>query len=254
MLQYKDSGIILKSQDFFETDRILTILTEKKGKVRAVARGIRKPTARLSGSLEPLSYCNLILVEGRKDLDIISGAEIIASFKHIRHDLRKTATAYFLTELVDKLVGEKEKQPAIFWQLKKALEKMDSTKPVNLELLADWLVANTLSNLGYHPEIKICQGCHNQVKAKSGKNYFSPRSGGTLCSDCVDQDNQARLISLENLKVLKLLLDYDLDIIDKISPKNGRELSQILEQYLEFITERKINSSQFLKHLKCQKD
>jgi len=254
MLQYKDLGIILKSQDFLETDRILTILTKKGGKIRAIARGIRRPTAKLAGSLEPFSLSQICFIEGRKDLDIIVGAEIVKSFKDIRDNLKKTAAVYYMVELIDKLIGEKEKSSPIFWQLKKTLDKINTVKKPNIELLVDYFIINILSILGYHPELKICQGCHKQFTPKTKKNYFSFKAGGIQCWRCANDDFQAMPISLENLKILKIFLDYDIDIVDKILPKNQLELSQIIERYAEFILERKINSSRFLKHINQQKD
>ena len=247
MIQYKDLGIILKSQDFFEADKILNILTQKKGKIRAIAKGIRRPTARFSGNLEPFSCTNLILVEGRKDLDIITGAEIISGFKNIKKDLKKTATAYLLVELVDGLIGEKEKQLKVFENLRKALEKLDSDKGLDLSLLKDYFIINTLDTLGYRPEIKICQLCNSKIK--ENKNYFSFKLGGVLCSSCFEKDEGAAHISLENLKILKLFVSEDIDVIDKIEPKNKKELSEILELFLEYISEKTLKSSKFYKHI-----
>lgn len=258
MLQYKDLGIILKSQDFFETDRIITILTEKKGKIRAIAKGVRRPTAKLAGSLEPFSLTHLILIEGKKDLDIVTGAEIVNSFKNLRQNLKKTAAAFFITELVDKLIGEKEPHQDIFEQLKKSFKKLDSKRQTNLELITDFMIINLMADLGYRPELKICQGCEGKIGGKittaENKNFFSPKLGGVLCPKCSFKDNQALSVSIETLKILKLFLEYDIGIIDKISPKNPMELSQILERFLEYISEKKINSSKFYKLINHKKD
>ena len=262
MLQYKDLGIILKSQDFFETDRIITILTKEKGKIRAIAKGVRKPTAKLAGSLEPFSLTHLILVEGKKDLDIITGAEIVNSFKNLRENLKKTAAAFFLCELTDKLIGEKESHQDIFEQLKKSFKKLDSKKEIDLELITDFMIINLMADLGYRPELKVCQGCGGKISGKisgkitavENKNFFSPKLGGVLCPKCSFKDNQALPVSIETLKILKLFLEYDIGIIDKISPKNTAELSKILERFLEYISEKKINSSKFYKQMNHKKD
>ncbi len=254
MLQYKDLGIILKSQDFFETDKIITILTKKKGKIRAIAKGVRRLTAKLAGSLEPFSLTNLVLVEGKKDLDIICGAEIVSSFKDLRQSLKKTAAAFFLCELVDKLTGEKEPHANIFEKLKKALGKLNSKKSLDLELVTDYMMINVLADLGYRPEIKKCQNCGGKITAVGGKNFFSPKLGGVLCPKCSSKGNQALSVSIETLKILKLFLEYDINIIDRISPKDTAELSKILERFLEYISEKKINSSKFYKLVNHKKD
>lgn len=256
VFQYKDSGIILKSQDFFETDRILTILTQKKGKIRAIAKGIRRPIAKLSGSLELFSYCNFIIVEGKRDLDIITGAEIISSYQNLKKDLKKTSAVFFISEVIDKLIAEKEAHLNIFLLIKKSLNKLNSVKSGDLELLVNYVIINILSDLGYQPEIKICQNCQTEISASKIKNhqtlFFSPKMGGVLCFKCSSSNKIAMPISIESLKVLKLFLEYDINIIDKISPKDKRQLSNILEFFIEYISEKKINSSKFYKLINHQ--
>jgi len=247
MAQIKDVGIILKSRDFFEADKILTILTPKKGKIKAIAKGIRRPTAKLSGHLELFSVINLILIESRSNLDIIGGAEVISSFKNLRQSLKKTATAYYLAELIDKLIEENEPHLEIFQLLKNAFEKLNSEKKIDLDLLKDYLIINILDILGYRPEIKKCQKCHRPIIDE--KNYFSFSAGGIICSKCAFSDYEIIPIPFKTLKILKLFLGYDIDIIDKISTKDKKELDQILELFLEYISEKEFKSLNFYKQI-----
>ena len=247
MFQYKDYGIILRAINFGEADKLLTILTKDKGKIRAIAKGIRRARAKFSGSLEPFTYCHIIIVQGKKDLDIITGVDVIKSFKNLRTDLKRTATAYLLSELIDKLVEIHEPQFHIFQEFLSALEKLNTEKKVDLILLKDYFLINILNILGYRPEIKICQKCHTKIKGLH--DYFSPSLGGVICEKCESINGSAIPITLETLKIIQLFTHNNINIIDKIPDKDKKELSRILELFLEYLSDRKFHSLKFYKHI-----
>ncbi|HLC38539.1 MAG TPA: DNA repair protein RecO [Patescibacteria group bacterium] len=242
MIQHKDSGIIIRGRDFFEADKILTILTGKRGKIRAIAKGIRKPTAKLAGNLELFSYSNLILIEGR-NLEIVASAEIIESFKNIKKDLKKTSAAFIICELLDKLLNEKESQRRVFFQTLAAFHKLNSSEGLDLKLIIDYFMINILAILGYRPEIKKCQNCPKPITAKN--NYFSIKHSSVVCPGCAAKEDFVVPISLENLKIIKLFLEHDIDVLDRIRPKNLSQLNLFLEMYIENISEKKLKSSKF---------
>jgi DNA repair protein RecO (recombination protein O) len=247
MFQYKDYGIILKATNFGEADKLLTILSKSKGKIRAIAKGIRKSKAKFSGSLEPFTYCHIMIVQGKKDLDLITGVDVIKSFKNLRTDLKRTATAYLLSELIDKLTEVHQPQFHIFQEFNMALEKLNSPEYVDLTLLKDYFIINILNILGYRPEIKVCQICHQKISGN--RDHFSPNLGGVICENCVSKNGEAIPISIESLKIIQLFTHNDINIIDKIPDKNKKELSGILEMFLQYISERKIKSLKFYNHI-----
>lgn len=149
---YKTEGIILKRRNFGETDKILTIYSKHYGKIRTIAKGIRKVTSRKAGSLELFNHCILFLAKG-KNLDIISEVETINSFRSWRKNLTKVGVAYYFCELVDKLTPDNQANKAVFELLRDYLGRIDAADPpggrVNLSELVRSFEEHLLDELGF---------------------------------------------------------------------------------------------------------
>jgi len=117
---YKTEGIILKRINYGEADRILTIYTKHYGKIRALAKGVRRITSRKGGNVELFNQATLFLNKG-KNLDILTEAQVVNSFKAWRKNLKKVAVAYYFAELVDKLTPEEQPSQAVFQLLSRYL-------------------------------------------------------------------------------------------------------------------------------------
>jgi len=120
---YKTEGIILKRKNFGEADKILTIFSKHYGKIKVIAKGIRKITSKKAGILELFNHCKLVLAKG-KDLDIITEAQVINSFSSWRKNLSKVGVAWYFCELVDKLTAEGQANKDVFELLKNYLENL----------------------------------------------------------------------------------------------------------------------------------
>src|SRR4029453_17732995 len=103
MSLYRDHGIVLRSWKLGEADRIVSIITRENGKVRAVAKGVRKPSSRFGSRLEPTSHLSLQLYHGRGDLDTVTQVETIDRFGSLRDDLDRWARASAMLEAVDQV-------------------------------------------------------------------------------------------------------------------------------------------------------
>lgn len=114
MALYRDSGVVLRTYKLGEADRIVVFLTRGRGKVRAVAKGVRKTKSRFGGRLEPTSHVNLQLYEGRGELDIVTQAETVESFRAIRSSLAKMERAVAMLEVVDQVAQEGEENPQLY--------------------------------------------------------------------------------------------------------------------------------------------
>lgn len=120
---YKTEGIILKRTNFGEADRILTIYTKHYGKIKALAKGVRKIASRKGGNVETFNHVSLLLVQG-KNFDIVTEAEVVESFKSWRRDLKKVGLAFYFSELVDKLTPEGQANRVVFELLREYLVKI----------------------------------------------------------------------------------------------------------------------------------
>ena len=128
MHSIKTNGIVLRGSHFGEADRILTVFTDSLGKIKVMAKGIKKISSHLAGALEPFMVVNLQVYEG-KTFYGVTGAVIEKEFPKIHEDLSKTAKAFFLGELVDKFMEERQISPEIFSLFSSALEEVDAEVP-----------------------------------------------------------------------------------------------------------------------------
>lgn len=120
---YKVEGIILKRTDFGEADRLITLFTRQKGKLRLLAKGIRKISSRRAGSLD-LFNCTSVMVHQGKGIDLIGETQVSERFKLWRRDFKKIGAAYYFCELVDKLAAENQTNETIFFLLLDCLKRL----------------------------------------------------------------------------------------------------------------------------------
>src|SRR6185312_12475979 len=121
---FRDKGVVLRSYRLGEADRIVVFLTERHGKVRAVAKGVRKTTSKFGARLEPLSHVTLLLWQGRSDLDIVNQAEVLDHFREVRDDLDRVTRALSLVEVADQLAQERHPDPRLYEMLVGALRTL----------------------------------------------------------------------------------------------------------------------------------
>src|SRR5438045_6553086 len=129
---YRTEAVIIRRSDFGEADRLLTLITPM-GKRRVVAKGARKTTSRLAGHIELFTHAGLLLAVGR-NLDIVTQSTILHSFDTLRGDLRRIGAAYYVAELIDRLIEEEEEDRPAFDLLVATLQALDTTTSPDLAL------------------------------------------------------------------------------------------------------------------------
>jgi len=150
---YKTEGIILKRTNFSESDRILTIYTKHFGKISVLAKGIRKPTSKKSPSLELFNWVKILVGQGR-NLDVISEAETVRTFRSFRKDLKKVGVAFHFCELVDRLTVENVKNRKIFNLLAGSLLGLEKADGASLNLATRNFAQKILEESGFWPRGK----------------------------------------------------------------------------------------------------
>jgi len=176
MSLYRDRGVVLRTIKLGEADRIISVMSERHGKVRAVAKGVRKTKSRFGGRLEPTSHVALQLYEGRS-LDVITQADGIEHHKVIREDLDRLAKATMLLEAVDQLAQEGEPNPRLYQMLVGALRALEANDSALLVAAFFW---KALSAAGVHPVLDQCVRCG----AADDLVAFDVVEGGVLCRAC----------------------------------------------------------------------
>jgi len=151
---YRTEGVILKRTNFGEADKLLTLFSGHFGKIRLLAKGIRKPKSRKGGNLELFNWVKIYAAKGR-NLDLITEVEVVKPFRKWRKDLGRVAIAYHLVELVDRLTAEEAKNREVFELLVLSLEKLGTEE--DLEKLRSDFEVKLLEELGFWPRGKSGQ-------------------------------------------------------------------------------------------------
>lgn len=178
MPPYREQAIVLRTYKLGETDRICNLLTVGQGKVRAVAKGVRRPGSRFGARLEPYSLVDLQLYTG-KSLDGISQAELITSFADVRADWTRSACAQTMVEAADRVAQERERFVGLFLLLRDGLATLDADPPHPAGVMDAYLL-RLASVAGYHPTLTACARCG----APGDHAAFNLDAGGSLCADC----------------------------------------------------------------------
>lgn len=169
----RDTAVVLRTYKLGEADRIVVLLTEEHGKVRAVAKGVRKTRSRFGGRLEPLSHLTVQLHEGR-NLDVVTQAETIDTFRPIRDDLGRLGRAVAMLEAADHLSMEGEAAPELYRMLVGALRSLADSDSA---LVSSAFLLKALALEGFRPEVQGCVVCG----ATGDLVAFDAASGGLLC-------------------------------------------------------------------------
>jgi DNA repair protein RecO (recombination protein O) len=243
-------AIIIKKIKLGEADRILTFYTPHLGKIRAVAKGVRRPRSKLAGHLELLTHSLVSLVRGR-NLDTVTGSQTINSFLPLKSDLQLTSYALYATELVDQFTADEVENQPLFQLLFDTMERLCQFGAD--ELILRYFELHLLNAAGYRPQLQQCVSCHSPLEPTI--NSFCSSAGGMLCPDCYQSQPLTYPLSVNALKVLRLLQVRDYATVSKL--KMNQELSQELEgvirNYLKHLLEREVKSTAWLDTLREQK-
>ena len=235
---YREEGVVLRTLRLGDSDRIVTFLTRGRGKVRAVAKGVRKTKSRFGGRLEPLSHVALLLYEGR-ELDVVTQAESLEHFRLLRDDLDRLAKAHVLLEVTDHVAQERQANVRLYQMLVGALRALAAhDSPV----LVPAFILKVLASEGAQPMIDGCAGCG----AASPAAGFDLIEGGVLCSDCARRVS-APAISPEALALVRRVLTGDLaGALNHTAGPATAEVDRLATRSFEHHVERRLRSATVL--------
>ena len=237
MSLYRERGVVLRTIKLGEADRIITIATEGRGKVRAVAKGVRKTKSRFGARLEPLTHLSLQLYETRGDLDIVTQVETIDSFRVVREDLDRLTQASALLEAVDHLAQEGEENPRLLQMLLGALRTLEAGPAPLVVPAFFWKL---LAQEGFTPLLDECASCGSTDDVVA----FDLEVGGVLCRACA---HGAPRLSPAALALLRRMLGGDLvSVLAEPATSAGFEVEHLATRALEAHVERRMRSMHLL--------
>ena len=181
---YKTEAVVLRSLRFGEADRVLHLYTLDRGRVGAVAKGIRRTKSRFGGRLEPLSHVELVLHEGSGELQTVTGVQLIRSHSTARESHYRLSVGFIALEAMLRLFPEQESNGRAFEAVTRFLDLLDVVEPRDGRPALDPLVLAFQLKLlwlsGYLPHLTSCAECG----AENGLVGYSPRAGGAVCASC----------------------------------------------------------------------
>lgn len=233
MALYRDEGVILRTAKLGEADRIITILTRGHGKIRAVAKGVRRTKSRFGARLEPFMRADLLIAEGRS-LDVVSQADSVAAYgTAIVTDYESYEAANVIVETVDKLIGTEHERRAEQYQLLIGALNALAKHAHAPRAISGSYVMRALALAGWEPRLNTCVVC-----GKLDCAYLSIASGGVMCE--VDHTTDARRIAPRVLREFRALIQGDWTVLD--AGPLERVTHELVEDWAEYYLERPIRS------------
>jgi DNA repair protein RecO (recombination protein O) len=229
---YHDRGVVLRTYKLGEADRIVAILTRGRGKVRAVAKGVRKTKSRFGGRLEPASHVELLLYEGRGELDIVSQAETLDHFPTLRDDFDRLARAVSMLEAADQLATEGEPNARLYEMLVGALRALAVQ---DAPLVVPGFLLKALALEGFRPQVEACVACGIEGPLVS----WAQEEGGLRCAS----HRLGPAVSPEAVVVLQDILGGRLGAaLGETRPPVVSEVDHLVVRAFEHHMERRLRS------------
>ncbi len=241
---YKTRAIVLAHFDLGEADRIITLLTPEDGKIRAVAKGVRRPRSRIGGSVEPFAELDVVLARGR-NLDVITQVGVAHAWLRLRDRLESTATAWYLGELSDRAVEERGGAHPVYGLLRRACQLLDDGMAPGR--VARWFESGLADALGVRPELDRCVECARTLEATDQFRWV-PALGGVLCGIHPPPPAESVRLSVDALKLLRAYRRFDVEAIAalRVPAALEGEVESVMRRYTRFILEREARSLAFI--------
>ncbi|HPF21659.1 MAG TPA: DNA repair protein RecO [Syntrophomonas sp.] len=245
-MNYNSRGFVLRQRDYRDSDKLLNIFTEQKGKITAIAKGIKKPKSSLRACAQPFCHAELHLHQGR-EIDLLTQARMLDFYAYSRSDLERSLYCIYLMELLDKSLMENTPLPDLYQALLLVLTAINE-EGLNL-LFIRYFEARLLDNLGYKPVLYHCISCQQQAEASF---CLSLSEGGLVCPACQESGHEGIKVSGETMGLLRLLSEGSFQILSRVkaSPGGLRELEELLEKYLTYHLDRRFKMKNTIRLLK----
>ena len=256
---YRDDGIVLRAQKLGEADRIVTVLTRKNGRVRAVAKGVRKTKSRFGARVEPFTHVDLMLYTGRT-LDVITQAESVRSYgDQLVGDYSRYTTGVAMLETAERFTTV-EKEPALrqFLLLVGGLRTLVDGEH-DSRLVLDAYLLRSLAVAGYAPALDECAICGTRAPApetpapagstgtkRSGRRTFGIAAGGLVCRSC--HAPGAATASASTVDLMSALLRGEWELADSSERRYQVECSGLVAAYLQWHLEHSLRSLKHVEH------
>ena len=236
MTLYRDQGVVLRTFRLGEADRIVVLVTQGHGKVRAVVKGVRKTKSRFGSRLEPISHVALLMYQGRGELEVVNQAETLDHFRAVREDLDRLSKATSMLEVVDQVAQEREPVPALYRMLVGALRQLAAR---DSPLIVPAFFWKLLALEGLSPVLDRCVTCG----ATEDLVAFDVEEGGVLCRS----DRRGVPITMDAIEIIRRILGGGLaGVLEEPSGPAVHEVDHLTGRTVEHHLERRLRSLRLL--------
>jgi DNA repair protein RecO (recombination protein O) len=239
---YKTEAVVLRSFRFGEADRVLHVYTLDRGRVGAVAKGLRKTKSRFGARLEPLSHVELMLHQGSGELQTVTGVELVRSHHAAREQQYRLSVGLLGAEAMLRLYTEQEANPRAFQALTRFLDLLDDIEPATSRPALDALALSFQLKLlwlsGYVPHLTSCAECGTETEQLVG---YSPQAGGAVCRNCADDVlalSPAGIAGIEGLLARPLAEAYEVGL----SERSARDALAVITSAYEYFGNFRLRS------------
>ncbi len=241
---FRSDAIVLKSSVFAERDRLLVLFTPEHGKLRALAKGVRRTASRLAGHVGLFTCSNLFIVRGRT-FDLVTQGTTIQQFESLHTDLWRVSLAFYAAELVDRFTEEQHPVAGLYDALLHHLRRLDQPA-VDANLAARAFELELLGVAGYRPELFRCTVCGAEIRPEV--NGFSYREGGVLCPACSARTADAFPAGQEQLRILRNLQVRPEAALAKLQPTPDAlaEAEHVMIGYIQYLLDLRLRSTGFV--------
>jgi DNA repair protein RecO (recombination protein O) len=242
-------AVVLRHSDYGEADRMLTLFTRQRGKMRVIAKGARKIASRKAGHIEPFTHVRLQLAQG-KDMFLVTQADTVDAYLPLRDDLVLTGQASYVLELLDRFSSEDEAEyPSTFRLLTETLTRLSATSDTASWQILRYYEMRLLDHVGFRPQLFECTNCGRTIQPED--QYFSYSAGGVICPRCGKGLRHLHPISVETLKYLRHFQrsSYPEATRAHPGPEVRQEVEHLVQGYFTYLLERELNTPGFLKRI-----
>ncbi len=239
----RTEAIVMRQQEFREADRILTVLTPDYGKLKLLAKGIRRLHSRKAGHLDLYNRVDLLLARGR-EWHIVTQVDTLETYHCLRDDLLRVSFAGYYVELLERFTIENDANPEQYALLVSAMRwNCDTDNPM---LMAHYFELQLLNQVGFRPELSYCVVSGEPIAAED--QFFDPLAGGVVRPQYGATQVGAFPISLQALKVIRFLQRSTYEQIEQLTLRKpvAREVEQVMTKYIAALLERRLKSADFL--------
>ena len=242
-------AFILRTADYGESDRVITLLGEDLGKVAAIARGARSSRRRFGGSLEPFALLEVALAQGRGRLPRLAESSLLRAHAGLASSLARIGAAGYLLELVRETLPENQPEPRVFELVEDLLPLIDAAGDRTAVSLAFAGALRALALAGLGMSVSSCNACGAMVPP-GRKAFFDPRRGGVVCTSC---GGGPFVVSARAIEVLG---GFERDPLEAIADEPAAEgpvlveAERVLGDFVEQQLNRTLKSISFLQQVR----